>query len=341
MATSAQEIVAEGHGGVAENGQALFGGGFSTSAVATGIQDVGNLDVFGASGFHDINMAFDEDVPIRERACSWDLAMDQDVDPANDPMTPAIGSHSHSLPPIPVVVGESDASSGRGNFNSFASDGVGNNEPPIFDDNLQFVDPIPVEQYLHNDGRESDDGYDISNGIGTRYPRHRHHGFNLRNSGMQLEGQFGPGFEEPKKKRKAKARQKSPKLSHVSSDMSLKKRCRKPGKGSGTGKHESRKFDAQMRPRIKGRFVSRKMYQDLYGDGDEDGESNDNDDGENKSDDDKMGSSHSSSSLDTDAHTSNTSTDVEALSATSNDEGSVAEKTSEDAVASDEATSTE
>ena len=39
---------------------------------------------------------------------------------------------------------------------------------------------------------------------------------------MQLEGQYGPGIEEPKKKRKAKARQKSPKVSHASSDMSLK-----------------------------------------------------------------------------------------------------------------------
>ena len=145
-------------------------------------------------------MTFDEDVPIRERACSWDLAMDHDVDPANDPMTPAIGSHSHVLPSIPVVVGQSNSS--RGTFNHFQPDGVGDNEPPIFDDNLQFVDPIPVEPYLHNDGRESDDSYDISSGIPPRYPRYRHHGFNLRNSGMQLEGQFGPGFEEPKKRGK-------------------------------------------------------------------------------------------------------------------------------------------
>ena len=112
MATT-NEVTSLGQGPTGENGQALFGAGFSTSAVATGV--VGNLDVFASSGVHDFNMAFDEDVPIRERACSWDLAMDHDVDPASDPMTPAIGSHNHALPPIPAVVGQYGAGATRGN----------------------------------------------------------------------------------------------------------------------------------------------------------------------------------------------------------------------------------
>lgn len=321
MATT-NEVISLGQGPTGENGQALFGAGSSTSAAATGMAE-GNLDVFASSGVHDFNMAFDEDVPIRERACSWDLAMDHDVDPANDPMTPAISSHNHALPPIPAAVGQYGAGAARGNFSSFPTAGEGDNEPPIFDDNLHFVDPIPGDPYLHHNDGGSDDSYDISNGMAARYNRNRAHGFNLRNSGMQLEGQYGPGIEEPKKKRKAKARQKSPKVSHASSDMSLKKRGRKSGKNSGTGKHESRKFDAQMRPRIKGRFVSRKMYQDLYGDGDgEEGDGEgDNEDGENKSEDDNMDSSSSSTTLDIDANASNSSTDNdEAEDATSSKE---------------------
>lgn len=314
-----------------DNSTGLFGQGFSASQHGTNNSEIGNLDVFGGAAVPDFNMSFEEDVPIRERACSWDLAMDQDVDPASDPMTPAISSHSHPLPSIPGTVGLQGPPL-RNNFNFASSGGDGDNEPPIFDDNLQFVDPMPTD-YI-GDGRESDDSYDISNGIATRYTRYRHHNFNLRNSGMQLEGQYGPGIEEPKKKRKVKVRQKCPKAAHaLGSDMSLsKKRGRKPGKISGTGKHESRKFDAQMRPRIKGRFVSRKMYQDLYGDGDgegedgEDGENENKSEGENEEGDTTGPSSNSSSSsLDTDGIQSNTSTDVEEQSSESKDESSISE----------------
>ena len=42
-------------------------------------------------GVADFNMAFEEDMPIRDRACSWDLAMDHDTESAAVPMTPAAG----------------------------------------------------------------------------------------------------------------------------------------------------------------------------------------------------------------------------------------------------------
>ena len=113
MATT-NEVISLGQGPTGENGQALFGAGFSTSAAATGMAE-GNLDVFASSGVHDFNMAFDEDGPIRERACSWDLAMDHDVDPANDPMTTAFSSHNHALPTIPAAVGQYGAGAARSN----------------------------------------------------------------------------------------------------------------------------------------------------------------------------------------------------------------------------------
>lgn len=278
------------------------------------LPDEGNLDVFGANeGVADFNMAFEEDVPIRDRACSWDLAMDHDTESAAVPMTPAAGvqhpgQSASSMSFMQQVKGSA--------YSVFSSQG--DPEPSLFqyDDELLGVDPIPGDPTTDKD---SEDSYDISNGIMTRYNTYRQHSFNLRNSGNVLDLSFGLNSLEPKRKRKAKARQKSPKITHaVAPEMSLpKKRGRKPGKGTGA-KHESRKFDAQMRPRIKGRFVSRKVYRDLYG---SDGEGGDGGaDAEGKEDDNSMEISTSSTSLSTqgtDNSASSVSTDAEDTSASS------------------------
>lgn len=233
------------------------------------LADEGNLDVFGPNeGVNDFNMAFEEDLPIRDRACSWDLAMDHDTEAASVPMTPAAGMQSQGQSQNSVSFLQHAKGSA---YSVFAPGGDG--EPSLFnydDDALLGVDALSGDPTTDKD---SEDSYDISNGIMTRYNTYRQHSFNTRNSGNVLDLSFGLNSLEPKRKRKTKARQKNPKVSTaVAPEMSLpKKRGRKPGKSTGA-KHESRKFDAQMRPRIKGRFVSRKVYRDLYGSDGEGGE---------------------------------------------------------------------
>jgi hypothetical protein len=233
---------------------------------ANPLSEDANLDVFGSNvEVHDFNMNFEDEMPIRDRACSWDLAMDQDGDggqqAASVPMTPSAGMHAQHINTMNQINFSSQIKGGV--YSQFTSGG--DNEPSLFQDVDDAFMGVEVPGDPTND-KDSEDSYDISNGIMTRYNTYRQHNFNTRNSGNALDLSFGLHSLETKKKRKAKARTKSPKIAHaVAPEMSIpKKRGRKPGKISGT-KHESRKFDAQMRPRIKGRFVSRKVYRDLYG----------------------------------------------------------------------------
>lgn len=298
------------------NGEKGRGGESGVKQPEYVLPDEGNLDMFGTSeGVNDFNMAFDEDVPIRDRACSWDLAMDHDTESAAVPMTPAAGIQHPGHPQTSVSFAQPVKGS---TYSVFSSQGEA--EPSLFqyDDELLGVDPIPGDPTTDKD---SEDSYDISNGIMTRYNTYRQHSFNLRNSGNVLDLSFGLNMLEPKRKRKAKARQKSPKITHaVAPEMSLpRKRGRKPGKGTGA-KHESRKFDAQMRPRIKGRFVSRKVYRDLYGSDGEGGEGGEGEDGTEGKDGGSMEGSTSSTSLSTQGTentTSSASTDAEDASASS------------------------
>lgn len=230
------------------------------------LSEEANLDVFGSTEeVHDFNMNFEDEMPIRDRACSWDLAMDQDGDAgqqaASVPMTPSAGMHAQHINTMNQINFSNQLKGGV--YSQFTSGG--DNEPSLFQDVDDAFMGVEVPGDPTND-KDSEDSYDISNGIMTRYNTYRQHSFNTRNSGNALDLSFGLHSLETKKKRKAKARTKSPKIAHaVAPEMSIpKKRGRKPGKTSGT-KHESRKFDAQMRPRIKGRFVSRKVYRDLYG----------------------------------------------------------------------------